>query len=126
MLAFVGDHALFLFAGFLALLAADFFDLLLAFGEDAVFDFVDAIAELFAGEVAIELAGALALAFDLYAGGLVFQVNARRRFVDLLSARTRTRDEFFHKIFLADFQHGHPFFLCSNFFRGDHGGCTGH
>lgn len=119
-LAFVGDHALFLLAGFLALLAADFFDLLLAFGENAVFDFVDPIAEFFAGEVAIELTGALALAFDLDARGLVFQVNARRRFVDLLPARTGTGDEFFHKIILADVQHGHPFFLCSNFFRGDH------
>jgi len=107
--ALVGHRAEFRAAGAPAFLAADFFDFLLTGGFAAETDVIEAVAQFSPCEMAVEFAGALALAFDLDAGGQMFQIYARRGLVDFLAAGTGAKNEFLHKILLADAECGHPF-----------------
>lgn len=83
---FCVEHSVFGAAGALAFCAADFFVGLLACGLFAEFDFFETFGEFFAGDEAVEFAGALGLAFDFDAGGVVFYVDAGVGFVDFLAS----------------------------------------
>ena len=61
----------------------------------AIADFFESLAELAPGDVAIEFAGALLLAFHLDARGEVLEVNTRSGFVDFLATTAAALDEFF-------------------------------
>lgn len=104
-----GGSALFLFKQLFLYFArapfflpADFGDLFLFLalgGKELAFHF---FAEIAAGIVAIQLAGALPLALDFHAGGEVFQIDAGRAFVDFLPALAGAENEFFEEILFAD------------------------
>lgn len=71
-------------------------------------------------EEAIDLAGALALAFHLNAGWLVFEIYTRRGFVDLLPAASGATDELLGEIGVSNFELNHSHTKCLTFLLGDH------
>jgi len=99
---FVVEHTVFGTAGSAAFLAADFFVSLLSGGSFAIAEFFESFAEFASGDVAVEFAGALLLAFDFDAGGDVFEVNTGGGFVDFLTSVTTACDKFFDEGFRSD------------------------
>lgn len=74
--------------GALTLLALELGDALLFGGQPAQHHSFYLVYQQLPGPVAVQGLGALLLAFDLYAAGQVFQVNAGGGLIDVLSART--------------------------------------
>ena len=110
MLALLGQHLLFGSAGSAPLLAADLFDLLLA-GAFGLIDLLfELLAQLSAGEVAVELSRAVPLAFDLDPGRQVLEIDARTRLIDFLPPAARTQNELLDEIIISDPEGFHPEF----------------
>ncbi len=97
------------FAAF-AFLAAEFFYALLFTALGAELYGLYFVREQSTGQVAVDGLLSLALAFYLYAGREVFQVDAGRGFVDVLSAFTAGAYELFFNVGLADAEFEHALF----------------
>ena len=95
MLRFIIEHAVFGSSRATAFLTADFFLCLLTGRFFSIADFLKAFTEFATCKEAIELSGALLLAFYLDAAGDVLEVNTRGSFIDLLAATAATLNEFF-------------------------------
>jgi len=115
----VRQHFLFASPAAAPLLSTNFFKTLLLFAfffKNLSFDFFTEIA---AGDIAIEFAGPLSLAFHLNSGGQMFQINARSGFIDFLAAFARAQDKFLDEIILTDMQPLHPRSDLAHFFFAD-------
>jgi len=115
------DLPLALPAGAPAFLAADFLDTLTAFGFSALFNLLDAIAQLPADKKAVHLARALGLALDFDPARPVVEVDAGAGLVDFLSAVPRSPDESLNEILFQDSELRHAAFHGGTFVLSDHG-----
>jgi len=121
MLPLETDLPLALPAGAPAFLAADFLDALTAFGFATLFNLLDAIAQLPAGQKAVHLARAVGLALDFDPARRVAEVDAGAGLVDFLAAVSRSPDESLNEIVFQDPEFRHAAFHGGTFVLSDHG-----
>lgn len=105
-----------------ALLAADFFLLLLLPALDAKEFFLELIAQLAAGKKAVGCLQAGRLALDFDPGRGVAKLHAGGGFIDLLSAGAGSADERLRQVCLRDSECSHPPVQPFPFFLSNHGG----